>query len=421
MSGIFLSFFGGALPTFAVSPSTASVNEGSSVTFTVTTTNVPNGTTLYWSLNTVSGTINTSDFTGAAVTGSFSISSNTGSVALTLANDVTTEGSESFQLQVRTGSTSGTIVATSSTVTIGDTSVPPAYITTATGGDLSANATPDGNRYHVFYNPGSFTVPSPGYVDVLLVGGGGSGSGGHGHGGAGGQVVLQTQILLSAGPYPISIGAGAPPPGPGSAGQQGGNSTAFGYTGYGAGADPALPSYIPGPYLPARPGWGPGPEYGNLNGPAFGGSSNAGLGAGGEGANPNTTWRPAGNGRQVPAPFLPTNAPANLISALGSTPTAASAWRYFGGGGGGGGGNGYENSQGGAGGLGGGGGGGTGPGGAGGNPGYGYPFPPGGPLGDAGQDNRGGGGGGGGIGACGTTYCPAKAGGKGVVVVRYPV
>jgi len=118
---------GAAAPVYAVSPSTASVNEGSSVTFTVTTANVPDGTTLYWSLNTVSGTINTSDFTGAAVTGSFTITSGSGSVVLTLANDTTTEGSESFQLQVRTGSTSGTIVATSSTVTIGDTSIASTY------------------------------------------------------------------------------------------------------------------------------------------------------------------------------------------------------------------------------------------------------------------------------------------------------
>ena len=127
MSAIMALLFGSG-ERYTVSPSTSSVNEGSSVTFTVTTTNVSDGTTLYWSLNTVSGTINTSDFTGAAVTGSFSISSNTGSVALTLANDNVTEGSESFQLQVRTGSTSGTIVATSSTVTIGDTSLSiPAY------------------------------------------------------------------------------------------------------------------------------------------------------------------------------------------------------------------------------------------------------------------------------------------------------
>jgi len=115
---------GSFLPTYSISPSTTSVNEGSSVTFTVTTTNVSSGTTLYWTLNTVSGTINSSDFSGGATSGSFTITNGSGSVALTLANDVTTEGSESFQLQVRTNSTSGTIVATSSTVTINDTSAP---------------------------------------------------------------------------------------------------------------------------------------------------------------------------------------------------------------------------------------------------------------------------------------------------------
>lgn len=118
---------GSLLPTYSVTPSTSSVNEGSSVTFTVTTTNVPSGTTLYWSTNTVSGTVNSSDFNDAATTGSFTITNNTGSVVRTLANDATTEGSESFQLQIRTDSVSGTIVATSSTVTIGDTSLTPTY------------------------------------------------------------------------------------------------------------------------------------------------------------------------------------------------------------------------------------------------------------------------------------------------------
>lgn len=106
-----------------VTPTTLTVNEGSSVTFNVTSNQL--STTLYWTLNTVSGTINTSDFTGAAVSGSFSTdNTGAGSVTLTLANDVTTEGTESFQLQVRTGSISGTIIATSPTVTINDTSVP---------------------------------------------------------------------------------------------------------------------------------------------------------------------------------------------------------------------------------------------------------------------------------------------------------
>jgi len=116
-----------ATPVYAISASTSSVNEGSSVTFTVTTTNVDSGTTLYWSTNTVSGTVNTSDFSDSATSGSFTITSGSGTVTRTLANDATTEGSESFQLQIRTGSTSGTIVATSSTVTIGDTSLNPTY------------------------------------------------------------------------------------------------------------------------------------------------------------------------------------------------------------------------------------------------------------------------------------------------------
>ena len=107
-----------------VTPSTTNIDEGSSVRFDVTSG--ISSTTLYWTLSTISGTINTSDFVGASVSGSFSTDgSGVGSVALTLANDVTTEGTESFQLQVRTGSTSGTIIATSPTVTINDTSISP--------------------------------------------------------------------------------------------------------------------------------------------------------------------------------------------------------------------------------------------------------------------------------------------------------
>jgi hypothetical protein len=104
-------------PTYAVSPSVTSVSEGGSVTFTITTTNLPNGTTLYWSTLQISGTINANDFTGGALTGSFTITSNSGSVVRTLAADGDT-GAESFQLQIRTGSTAGTVVATSATVTI---------------------------------------------------------------------------------------------------------------------------------------------------------------------------------------------------------------------------------------------------------------------------------------------------------------
>ena len=116
-----------SVPTYSVTPDVGSVNEGGSVTFTVNTQGVANGTTLYWSATSVSGTINSNDFSDSAVAGSFTINSNTGSFTRTLSNDATTEGTETFAIQIRTGSTSGTVVATSSSITINDTSLNPTY------------------------------------------------------------------------------------------------------------------------------------------------------------------------------------------------------------------------------------------------------------------------------------------------------
>lgn len=105
---------------YAVTESTVSVNEGSSVTFTVTTANVADGTTLYW---TISGTAVAADFSDDAASGSFTVTSGTGSIVRTIKSDLSTEGTQTFTLSVRTGSISGTVVATSNTVTINDTSV----------------------------------------------------------------------------------------------------------------------------------------------------------------------------------------------------------------------------------------------------------------------------------------------------------
>lgn len=110
-------------PAYSITPSSGSVNEGSSVTFNVSTSNVPDNTTLYWSTQTISGTVNTSDFTDGQISGSFTINNNTGTIARGISADATTEGAESFRIRIRTGSTSGTIVATSATVTINDTSI----------------------------------------------------------------------------------------------------------------------------------------------------------------------------------------------------------------------------------------------------------------------------------------------------------
>jgi len=102
----------------SVTPNTASVDEGSSDTFNVTS-NVINGTTLYWTINNV--TTSSADFT--ATSGSFVMSSGTSSFSVFATADSTTEGTETFTVSVRTESTSGTVIGTSSSVSINDISV----------------------------------------------------------------------------------------------------------------------------------------------------------------------------------------------------------------------------------------------------------------------------------------------------------
>jgi len=107
--------------SFSVAESSTSVNEGGTVTFTVTGSNIPNGT-YYYSVEQESGVITSSDFNPASLTGSFAISSNTGTFSITLANDFTTDSSESFSVNIRRGSVTGTVVASSNIITINDTS-----------------------------------------------------------------------------------------------------------------------------------------------------------------------------------------------------------------------------------------------------------------------------------------------------------
>jgi hypothetical protein len=116
-------FSGLSVPIYSISPSTLSLNEGSSVTFTISTINVTEGTTLYWSTNQISGTINASDFSDSSTSGSFVITNGLGTIVRSLSNDLSTEGTESFQIQIRTESTSGPIVVSSPTISITDTSV----------------------------------------------------------------------------------------------------------------------------------------------------------------------------------------------------------------------------------------------------------------------------------------------------------
>jgi hypothetical protein len=109
---------GGTPPlTYTLTPATSSIDEGASLTFTVGGTNIVDGT-YYWDI-THSGTTN-EDFT--ATSGTVSVTSNSGTFTVTPTADATTEGSETFIVALRDGG--GTILATSGSVTINDTSFP---------------------------------------------------------------------------------------------------------------------------------------------------------------------------------------------------------------------------------------------------------------------------------------------------------
>ena len=100
------------------------LNEETDNTITVTTSGVPDSTTLYYSIATVSGTALTSaDFTIGDVTGNFTVSSNSGSFLLRPVGDDLSE-SNIVKVQIRRGSTSGDILAESENLTIADAAAP---------------------------------------------------------------------------------------------------------------------------------------------------------------------------------------------------------------------------------------------------------------------------------------------------------
>ena len=109
----YLKFFA---PVYEVTPAANNVDEGSSLEFTVSGTNIPNGT-YYWTIETGS-----SEFDASS--GSFTITSNAGSFTVTPTEDVTTEGADTFTVVIRSGSITGTeLIFPTSPITINDTSL----------------------------------------------------------------------------------------------------------------------------------------------------------------------------------------------------------------------------------------------------------------------------------------------------------
>ena len=152
------------VPSYNVTPSVSTVAEGDSVTFTINTTNVGDGTQLYW--RTI-GTAGSTDWIEGS-TGNFLVNNNVGIVTITTVLDWRNEPNDNIILSIRTGSTSGTITTTSSAVTITDTApsnvtVVPSATTVNEGGSVTFTITgtniPDHSSRYRAYVIGSAGIP----------------------------------------------------------------------------------------------------------------------------------------------------------------------------------------------------------------------------------------------------------------------
>ena len=103
--------------TYTITQTSTNIPEGGSVTFNVTTTNLPFGSVLYYSLE---GTATPDDFLGGTMAGSFTVNNNFGNFHIAAVGDIITDDGETFLAKVRLDSSSGTVVATASEVTITD-------------------------------------------------------------------------------------------------------------------------------------------------------------------------------------------------------------------------------------------------------------------------------------------------------------
>jgi len=135
------AFRSGPSTFFISGPS--SISEGSGGIFTVTTTFLPNGTTLFWRINHIS--TSAADFQNE--TGIFTVNNNQGQFQINLVSDTADVLAETFRVAVRTLSSTRD-EAVSPVVTVNDTSpTPPTFVTFTA------------NTENAFWSPGMGTVP----------------------------------------------------------------------------------------------------------------------------------------------------------------------------------------------------------------------------------------------------------------------
>jgi len=205
------------------------------------------------------------------------------------------------------------------------------YLSFAGGGVMSATGgtiTTDGDyKVNSFTADGTFTPSANGYVEYLIIGGGGGGGqeGGGPGGGAGGYLTGYIPVTASTA-YSIVVGDGGAGGSSGSAtrGANGEDSTAFGLTAKGGGGGYTNQNSIDGG------GSGAG---GSGNTARAGGSGTAGQGNDG-GPGGDGTWYGGGGGGAGAVGGTPSGGGGDGGAGLASSITGSSVTRAGGGGGG---------------------------------------------------------------------------------------
>ena len=98
------------VPTYSITKNKTTVLEGSSVIFTLNTTNVANGTVLPYTITGISA----SDVTSGSLTGNFTVSNNTATTTIEMAADQANEGVETATLTLNNAAASGFVLVNDS-------------------------------------------------------------------------------------------------------------------------------------------------------------------------------------------------------------------------------------------------------------------------------------------------------------------
>jgi hypothetical protein len=109
--------------SYSVAPDVSTMTESGQIVFDIVTTNLIDGTILWYETQAVSGNVNSTDFV-TANTGYLTIQNSGARLTLVANADLNTgyEGDETFKLVLRRASNVGSIVATTNTLSLRDTS-----------------------------------------------------------------------------------------------------------------------------------------------------------------------------------------------------------------------------------------------------------------------------------------------------------